>query len=164
METCTWRLCNFSYIGLHTHTHTQHWQADTLRVRAPIPQTCSLACGWCDTSSAPAVMPRDESQWRQWHTYTHVCSHTRAHTHIKHGSGDLCRADLSRARWPLDDEWQAALPSLLLSFTASFHFSITRHAGVPRSVYPAHTDRLCKDISSFSSAANSAPLPQLRLA
>lgn len=64
-------------------------------------------------------------------------AHTHRHTHIKHGSGDLCLADFNHARWPLDDEWQAAplshsLSSLfLLPPSFSFHFQESQFVFYP---------------------------------
>lgn len=85
---------------------------------------------------APAVMPRDEPQWCEWHMQvTHTHTHAHTNTHAKHGSGDLCLADFNHARWPLDDEWQAAplsLPCPLLSPPSlpPVHLSFLRPAGI----------------------------------
>lgn len=62
-------------------------------------------------------------------------THTQTRTHIKHGSGDLCLADFNHARWPLDDEWQAAPLSLSLLLPSSLSFY--RPAGIPICPRPA---------------------------
>lgn len=123
------------------------------------------ACKRRHTVSEPSSLDLLTGLWLMWHilspcsdaqrwatmvgiAHTHtsyMCTffkHTRlthAHTdtHIKHGSGDLCLADFNHARWPLDDEWQAAplshsLSSLfLLPPPFSFHFQESQFVFYP---------------------------------
>lgn len=141
------RLPTYVQIYRHTHTCRDTQRRHTVSEPSSLDLLTGLWLMWhilspCSDAQRWATMvgvARTHTHILHVHIFQahtpHTCTHR--HTHIKHGSGDLCLADFNHARWPLDDEWQAAplshsLSSLfLLPPPFSFHFQESQFVFYP---------------------------------